>query len=680
MCRFLLLFISFFSFPSLLKRFRKKHPSFLTFNHFLLLLPYITMAAATTNTTVYATGANPLGFIMSREEEEQGLDFVPQPNLTEAKAIIWQNQMLIPFQITDRLMAFSGPLPDHRYHPEQTTGFFPCFQTTMPVAFDKPRPLDLKFMDPSLRVFRSTPAPGNKEYLAWLNKVQAKKQQRWEELGIFDAIQLSRTGHRVCPPMLLASIFFWEGSTNTFHFPCGMMTPTLFDVATITGLSPLGEIFDPTLPTEMNFNFTNATITKYMQDHYDKSTEEVSDEEHVAFLTYWLSYYLFCPGSVQIAKAYIPLAIQIHEGRKVSLGKLLLAYLYHTLGIASLRIKRLHETPKQLSLSGPYWLLQHWLNATFESHIGYTVSRSILEVMYDRRVEGIKLAFQTPQDESNRPNLLKYVRLFSECKTFIASMAPFSNRCFGPTWFKAVFPGNTPTLRAQLNAIWAAFLTPTLLSHRIESTGKCYGFVSYQPNLVSRQFGLSQMLPKSLYSHDNDICYSGRPFTSRQHLDCLKFHNKQSLEHPTFTFQNSYFTTKEFSEWWSEYYQLFDRDSFIKKLNTAFDKLEDQLTINLSGPDLTNQIEAPAPKPGRKRPSTSNNTTTKKNKTVRKLVVPTESDETTSPPNQESEIFSRPPLPTPPKRRKIVKNIPKVVLKPQTAPTISSSQILPEVT
>src|SRR4051812_34243844 len=159
-----------------------------------------------------------------------------------------------------------------------------------------------------------------------------------------------------------------------------------------------------------------------------------------------VSYYLFCLGSVQIAKAYIPLAIQIHEGRKVSLGKLLLAYLYHNLGIASLRIKRLHETPKQLSLLGPYWLLQHWLNATFESQIGYTVSRSVLEVMYDRRVEGVKLSFQTPQDESNRPNLIKYVKVFSECKTFIASMAPFSNRCFGPSWFKAIFPRNTPTL------------------------------------------------------------------------------------------------------------------------------------------------------------------------------------------------------------------------------------------
>src|SRR3954470_21891296 len=88
------------------------------------------------------------------------------------------------------------------------------------------------------------------------------------------------------------------------------------------------------------------------------------------------------------------------------------------------------------------------------------------------------------------------------------------------------------------------------------------------------------MLPKSLYSHDDDICYSGRPFTARQHLDCLKFHNKQSLEHPTFTFQNSYFTTKEFNEWWYEYYQLFNGDSFSKKLNVAFDQLEKQLTIS----------------------------------------------------------------------------------------------------
>ena len=114
--------------------------------------------------------------------------------------------------------------------------------------------------------------------------------------------------------MLLASIYFWEGSTNTFHLPCGMLTPTLFDVAAITGLSPLGETFDPTLATTNAFDFKRAGVQNYIEDHCGPDSEEVSDEEHIAFLTLWLSYYLFCSCSLQIAKSYIGLATQIHEG------------------------------------------------------------------------------------------------------------------------------------------------------------------------------------------------------------------------------------------------------------------------------------------------------------------------------------------------------------------------------
>lgn len=72
----------------------------------------------------------------------------------------------------------------------------------------------------------------------------------------------------------------------------------------------------------------------------------------MSFLTLWLSYYVFCPGSLQIAKSYIILEIQIHEGQQVSLGKLLLASLYH-----SLKLKFLHSTLKALNMFGPMWLL-----------------------------------------------------------------------------------------------------------------------------------------------------------------------------------------------------------------------------------------------------------------------------------------------------------------------------------
>jgi acetyl-CoA carboxylase carboxyltransferase component len=50
--------------------------------------------------------------------------------------------------------------------------------------------------------------------------------------------------------MLIDALHFFESSINTFHFECGMMTPTLFDVAAITGLSPVGDAYDPAKTTQ----------------------------------------------------------------------------------------------------------------------------------------------------------------------------------------------------------------------------------------------------------------------------------------------------------------------------------------------------------------------------------------------------------------------------------------------
>jgi hypothetical protein len=64
-----------------------------------------------------------------------------------------------------------------------------------------------------------------------------------------------------------------------------MLTPTLFYVAAITGLSPLGEVFDPTLSTENTFSFSRDSLQNYIEDHYNQDSIEVFDEEHIVFLT-----------------------------------------------------------------------------------------------------------------------------------------------------------------------------------------------------------------------------------------------------------------------------------------------------------------------------------------------------------------------------------------------------------
>ena len=101
----------------------------------------------------------------------------------------------------------------------------------------------------------------------------------------------------------------------------------------------------------------------------------------------------------------------------------------------------------------------------------------------------------------------------------------------------------------KLNVVYRAFVTPTLLSFIIDTGSKRYGFMSYQPQLVARQFGLGQMLPMSLFSHHIDIVWVGRQFFIDEHLTCLKFHRMMNdLELHVFHFQPSFFTTKEFDQ------------------------------------------------------------------------------------------------------------------------------------
>lgn len=311
-------------------------------------------------------GKNRLAFALDSAPED---NTVPDPRSTDVVTVDnWKHQMMIPFKVEGTLTAFLWPF--YKTHPSDIHECFPCYPEAMPPAFKRDVILDFRYMSPKIRVFRSMPTPGNKEYLAWLAKIQNKKQDQWKKIGIFDLIQLSRNAHKVNPCLLLASLHFWEASTNTFHLPLGMLTPTLFDVAAITGLSPLGDTFDPTLELRHAFDFDRPGFQNFMEDHFDKESDDVSDEEHIAFLTLWLSYYVFCPGSLQIAKSYVPLAIQLLEGRRVSMGKLLLASLYRALGRATMQLKLLHESNKALNIYGTVWLLQHWLNATFEHALG----------------------------------------------------------------------------------------------------------------------------------------------------------------------------------------------------------------------------------------------------------------------------------------------------------------------
>lgn len=41
-------------------------------------------------------------------------------------------------------------------------------------------------------------------------------------------------------PILAAALSFWSSATNTMNLPLGYMSPTILDICTLTGLSPVG--------------------------------------------------------------------------------------------------------------------------------------------------------------------------------------------------------------------------------------------------------------------------------------------------------------------------------------------------------------------------------------------------------------------------------------------------------
>jgi hypothetical protein len=148
---------------------------------------------------------------------------------------------------------------------------------------------------------------------------------------------------------------------------------------------------------------------------------------------------------------------------------------------------------------------------------------------------------------------LKYFNVFLNLKTFKETYAPFIERVIGPSWFVLPFP-LLPEFEEFASAQWLAYLDPTVLSCRIGTTSKDYGLVGYFPNLVSRQFGLTQLIPKSFYAHERDICLGCTGMTEGYFRSYLKNTEKHKYELNPFSYQNSISSTKEFQDWWDRHY------------------------------------------------------------------------------------------------------------------------------
>ncbi|XP_051150138.1 uncharacterized protein LOC127264684 [Andrographis paniculata] len=146
--------------------------------------------------------------------------------------------------------------------------------------------------------------PNVKDYKDWYRRVSKEFGQQWKKQGIDKAILFSTSSFHIQEEFLTAMASFWDSDNNVFLLPDGPIAPTLLDVAVIANLPIVGE--DPVLgalalsteeppKNHPGYNLLTtkiATWNKYLQAHRPSYKSAVSEEEHVAFLLYWLNRYV----------------------------------------------------------------------------------------------------------------------------------------------------------------------------------------------------------------------------------------------------------------------------------------------------------------------------------------------------------------------------------------------------
>ncbi|KAL6205192.1 hypothetical protein ACLB2K_022454 [Fragaria x ananassa] len=407
--------------------------------------------------------------------------------------------------------------------------------------------------------------PGNDpDWVSWFERVQAQKSYVWHQAGIYDILQFSKFTIPLNRSLVLAALCFWSTSTNSFHFGHGPLTITLLDLSALVGLRPCGAPFDVVVADSIPIpdDICGIQITQspnfpsFIREH-NKIEGAVTDEEHVAFLHYWLCRYLLCSPSFKIIKANLPLAVALSRGESYALGPVVLAYLYR--GINDLLHSQLNTT------GGPLWILQLWLHAYFPE------MRPDCFAIPNLSCHGLKyVSFKEPKLSFHDCLLFMYHLDREENFNF----NPYSKLDALPPWL--IFPWSemSETEFSKLKDMWASFLVSRDLPVGISLPKfghKTFGFEVYCPNLCARQFGLIQGIPTppffSLSTHFLEKISVGG---FEEQLQLLKVTTAQlltKLELSSYSPLPS--TSSSFKTWWTKYYkQVFPHDlHYLVKLD-----------------------------------------------------------------------------------------------------------------
>jgi hypothetical protein len=148
---------------------------------------------------------------------------------------------------------------------------------------------------------------------------------------------------------------------------------------------------------------------------------------------------------------------------------------------------------------------------------------------------------------------MKHMKMFLSFNQFLPRHAPFVERKYGVAWFTEDFPAFNPDNEEEVNEVWRAYLEQTVLSCMIRDKSNQFGLVGYLPNCVSRQFGMSQIRPKSFFEKVDRIVM-GTGVSEKLYRKYLKMIDGYEYALKLFEFKPSFYCTDGFCAWWDDYY------------------------------------------------------------------------------------------------------------------------------
>ncbi|XP_034678729.1 uncharacterized protein LOC117908971 [Vitis riparia] len=218
-----------------------------------------------------------------------------------------------------------------------------------------------------------------KNWKTWVDQMHPQHQSTWRKAGINEAIMCSTYKTRRNHDLFWGLAERWCPSTNSFIFPWGETTITLEDIIVLGGFSVIGEpVSKPLETTELMKLEENLlklltqlkkTLKSCHQEWMKRFMGKGSELEHIAFLSLWLSRYVFgqkFPNA--IGRNLLSVAIHLARGTRLALGPAVLASIYRDLSLlketiiasTELRMDGSDGDVLSLALQAPLRLVQIW--------------------------------------------------------------------------------------------------------------------------------------------------------------------------------------------------------------------------------------------------------------------------------------------------------------------------------